>query len=87
HRGLPGVAVHLESVFVPLHRLVTRASYFRRRCARRRVLRKTSRYVLTLTSRHQTVASSFPCHRDCDWNGSGNGTPAVTVIAGHRHII
>ena len=74
--------MHLESVFVPLHALVTRASYFRRRCARRRAIRKTDRYVLTLTSRHQTVASSFPRHRDCAWNGSGNGTRAVTVIAG-----
>ncbi|MFM0375381.1 hypothetical protein, partial [Paraburkholderia aspalathi] len=83
--GLLGIVVHLESVFVPLHRLVTRASYFRRRCARRRVVHKTDRCVLALASRHQIVASSFPRHRDCDWNG--NGTRAATVIAGHRHII
>src|ERR1700756_2681444 len=35
------VVVRLESVFVPLHALVTRASFFRRRCARRRVVHKT----------------------------------------------
>ena len=47
--------VRLESVFVPLHMLVTRASYFRRRCARRRVLLKTTHYVLMLASRHRAV--------------------------------
>ncbi|MFM0092687.1 hypothetical protein PQR46_38025, partial [Paraburkholderia sediminicola] len=43
-RGLLRVVVHLESVFVHLHALVTRASYFRRRCALRRVLLETARY-------------------------------------------
>src|SRR5258708_29067972 len=55
-RGLLRVVVNLESVFVNLHTPVTRASYFRRRCARRRALLKTTRYVLTLTPRHRTVA-------------------------------
>src|SRR5579859_1405998 len=55
HRGLLRVVVHLESGFVHLHTPVTRASYFRRRCARRRVLH-TPRYVLTLASRYRTVA-------------------------------
>src|ERR1700756_1024009 len=45
------VVVRLESVFVPLHALVTRASYFRRRCARRRAIHKTDRYVLTNLNR------------------------------------
>ncbi|MFM0267536.1 hypothetical protein, partial [Paraburkholderia sediminicola] len=45
HRGLPRVVVHLESVLVQLHALMTRASYFRRRCARRRVILKTTRYM------------------------------------------
>ena len=56
NRSLPGVVVHLESGFVPLHTPVTRASYFRRRCARRRVLLKTTRYLLALTPHHRTVA-------------------------------
>src|SRR5579859_2063335 len=56
HCSLPGVVVHLESVFVHLHTPVTRASYFRRRCARRSVLHKTTRYVLVPTSRHRGVA-------------------------------
>src|SRR5258708_3156672 len=54
--GLLRVVVHLESVFVHLHSPVTRASYFRRRCGRRRVLLKTPRYVLALTPHHRTVA-------------------------------
>ena len=33
HRGLLRVVVHLESVLVHLHALVTRVSFFRRRCA------------------------------------------------------
>ncbi|MFM0010490.1 hypothetical protein, partial [Paraburkholderia sediminicola] len=37
HRGLHRVVVHLESGFVHLHAPVTRASYFRRRYARRSV--------------------------------------------------
>ncbi|CAE6801057.1 hypothetical protein R20943_05235 [Paraburkholderia aspalathi] len=55
-----------------MHRLVTRASYFRRRCARRRAAHKTTHYVLTPTPRQQVVAR--PCI----------ATVAVTVIAGHR---
>ncbi|SOE99201.1 hypothetical protein SAMN05446635_7209 [Burkholderia sp. OK233] len=35
HRGSLQVVVHLESGFVHLHAPVTRASFFRRRCARR----------------------------------------------------
>ncbi|CAE6749368.1 hypothetical protein R69658_02641 [Paraburkholderia aspalathi] len=71
HRGLLRVVVHLESGFVPLHTPVTRASYFRRRCARRRAVHKTTRYVLTSTPRHRAVAR--PCT-----------AAAVTVIEGHR---
>ncbi|MFL9989738.1 hypothetical protein, partial [Paraburkholderia sediminicola] len=56
HRGLLRVVVHLESVFVHLHALVTRASFFRRRCARRRALHKTTLYVLTATPRQRGVA-------------------------------
>ena len=56
HRSLLGVVVRLESVFVPLHVLVTRASYFRRRCARRRVLHKTSLCVSSPTPRRRGVA-------------------------------
>ena len=41
---------------MPVHKLVTRASYFRRRCARRRAIHKTDRYVLALTPRHRAVA-------------------------------
>ncbi|MFL9989716.1 hypothetical protein, partial [Paraburkholderia sediminicola] len=48
HRGLQRVVVHLEFVLVPLHAPVTRASFFRRRCARRRAVHKTTRYVSTL---------------------------------------
>ena len=53
YRSLQRVVVHLESVFVHLHTPVTRASYFRRRCARRRVLLQTTPYVVTLTPRHR----------------------------------
>ncbi|MFM0450112.1 hypothetical protein PQR21_06930, partial [Paraburkholderia nemoris] len=67
------VVVHLESVFVPMHALVTRASYFRRRFARRRAVYKTIRYVLTPPS---------PPDR-----GSSLHRAAATVIAGHGHII
>ena len=42
HRSLLRVVVHLESGFVPLHVLVTRVSFFQRRCARRRVLHNTT---------------------------------------------
>ena len=56
HRGLLRVVVHLESVFVHVQASVTRASYFRRRCARRRAIHKTDRYVLALTPRHRAVA-------------------------------
>jgi len=73
-RGLQTVVVHLESGFVHLQAPVTRASYFRRRCARRRVLLKTTRYVLAPAPRHRAVAR--PCT-----------AAAATVIAGHRHII
>ena len=55
-----------------MHRLVTRASYFRRRCARRRATHKTTHYVLTPTPRQQVVAR--PCI----------ATAAATVIARHR---
>ena len=47
--GLLRVVVHLESVFVHLHTPVTKASYLRRRCARRRALHKTHRCVFALT--------------------------------------
>src|SRR5579864_5070728 len=45
--GASGICVLAHSASV------TRASYFRRRCARRRVLHKTTRYVLTLLPRHR----------------------------------
>ncbi|SOE63152.1 hypothetical protein SAMN05446635_2273 [Burkholderia sp. OK233] len=57
-RGLLRVVVHLESVFVHLHTPVTRASYFRRRCARRRAVRKTTRYVSTPAFHSETTV----CH-------------------------
>ncbi|MFM0032977.1 hypothetical protein PQR70_43060, partial [Paraburkholderia madseniana] len=47
--GLLRVVVHLESVFVHRHTPVTRASFFRRRCARRRVLLKTTRDAFALS--------------------------------------
>src|SRR5258708_1381277 len=88
--GLLRVVVHLESVFVHLHSPVTRASYFRRRCARRSVLLKTTRYVLALTPHHRTVA------RHCTATAAiviGTATATATavvtgtVIAVPRHII
>jgi hypothetical protein len=47
---------------VPLHRLVTRASYFRRRCARRRAAHKTDRCVFALTPRSPRWRGVY--HRD-----------------------
>ena len=44
------VVVRLESVFMPMHKLVTRASYFRRRYARRSVLLKTNRQFSLVSS-------------------------------------
>ena len=77
--------VRLESVFVPVHKPVTRASYFRRRCARRRVLLKTDRCVLTLPPRQRVAA------RHCTPTATailiGTATATATVIAAHRNII
>src|SRR5260370_34933905 len=69
-RGLLRVVVHLESVFVHLHMLVTRASYFRRRCARRRVPLKTTRYVLTPTPTPTQTPTPTPT---ADANETGIG--------------
>src|SRR5260370_24835477 len=63
HRGLLRVVVHLESVFVHLHSPVTRASYFRRRCARRIVILNTvwvvppSHFVLFLLVAPRLISS------------------------------
>ncbi|MFM0236486.1 hypothetical protein, partial [Paraburkholderia sediminicola] len=83
HRGLLRVVVHLESGFVHLHTPVTRASFFQRRCARRSVLLKTTRYVWTLASRQRTVA--LYCTpitiTIVSVSASGTATSAATVIA------
>ncbi|MFM0184150.1 hypothetical protein PQR52_37190, partial [Paraburkholderia aspalathi] len=92
------VVVHLESVFVPVHLLVTRASYFRRRCARRRAVHRTDRYVL---APRLTADRGWSLHRGNFATatatatgiviviGTATATRTVTgpVIAAHRHII
>ena len=88
HRGLLGVVVHLESVFVPLHRLVTRASYFRRRCARRRALLKTSHYVLCPCFPPGLGSSLLHLRlrlrlRDCDWNCDRNDDRDYSTPTNH----
>ncbi|CAB3711706.1 hypothetical protein LMG24238_04234 [Paraburkholderia sediminicola] len=52
---------------------VTRASYFRRRCARRRVLLKPPRYVSIPTPHRRGRGSSLHRHHHLDSNCNANG--------------
>ena len=69
YRGLLRVVVHLESGFVHPQASVTRVSYFRRRCARRRVLLNTARCVFAFPPHSARWLGGYRLNRSRQFGG------------------